>query len=171
MADIYKLASKIFKWEGGFSNHPNDSGGATMMGVTIGTYKTYCKKVGKPVPTVSDLKKITKVDVVDILRQLYWNPCKGDMIRNQSVANLFVNATWGSGLGYIKNMQKTLGLKADGIVGPKTLAALNDDPKKAHEKLWEARRLYFHKICLYNGANRVFLKGWLNRLNDFKYEV
>ena len=39
MANVYKLAPWIFKWEGGFVNDPDDLGGATNMGVTISTWK------------------------------------------------------------------------------------------------------------------------------------
>ena len=42
MADVRKLAPFILKWEGGFVNDPDDLGGATNMGVTIGTYEAYC---------------------------------------------------------------------------------------------------------------------------------
>lgn len=38
MADVRKLAPFILKWEGGFVNDPDDLGGATNMGVTIGTW-------------------------------------------------------------------------------------------------------------------------------------
>ena len=44
MADVRKLAPFILKWEGGFVNDPDDLGGATNMGVTIGTYEAYCRK-------------------------------------------------------------------------------------------------------------------------------
>ena len=40
MANVYKLAPWILKWEGGFVNDPDDLGGATNMGVTIGTWKS-----------------------------------------------------------------------------------------------------------------------------------
>ena len=48
MADVRKLAPFILKWEGGFVNDPDDLGGATNMGVTIGAYETYCRKKGYP---------------------------------------------------------------------------------------------------------------------------
>ena len=40
MVNVYKLAPWILKWEGGFVNDPADLGGATNMGVTIGTWKS-----------------------------------------------------------------------------------------------------------------------------------
>lgn len=60
MADVNKLAPFILKWEGGFVNDPDDLGGATNMGVTIGTYEAYCRKKGYPKPTVERLKTSRK---------------------------------------------------------------------------------------------------------------
>ena len=40
MANMNQLAPFILKWEGGFVNDPADLGGATNMGVTIGTWKS-----------------------------------------------------------------------------------------------------------------------------------
>ena len=39
MADINILAQFILSFEGGFSNHPADKGGATNKGVTIATWR------------------------------------------------------------------------------------------------------------------------------------
>lgn len=52
---------------------------------------------------------------------------KCDMINNQSIANLVVDMAWMSGVATTtKKIQAALGLKADGIIGPKTLGKLND---------------------------------------------
>lgn len=189
MADILKLYPIIKKWEGGFVNDPADAGGATNRGVTLNTYKNYCKLKKKPVPTVNDLRNITEETVIDILRVYYWNPCKADEIKNQSIANLVVNSVWGSGLGYIKKVQEVAGVKPDGIVGAKTLAAINGaDQRTLFSKLWNRRKKFFEDITansiaayekkigrkateteLMKHTNKRFLKGWLNRLNDFKF--
>ena len=60
MAKVELLVPFILKWEGGWVNDPDDLGGATNMGVTIGAYETYCRKKGYPKPTVERLKNITK---------------------------------------------------------------------------------------------------------------
>lgn len=171
MADISKLAPIIFRWEGGYSNHPNDNGGATMCGVTLTTYKRYCAKKGRPDPSVEDLKKITRETCVDILRIFYWNPMRADSIANQSIANLCVDNLWGSGTGYIKTIQRVVGVVADGIVGPKTIAAINvADQQRLFNDLKMRRKQFYEGICKRNPSQRVFLRGWLNRLNDFKFE-
>lgn len=46
----------------GFANDPDDSGGATMCGVTIGTFAAYRKSQGHKTTTVADLKNITYQD-------------------------------------------------------------------------------------------------------------
>lgn len=80
-----------------------------------------------------------------------------------------VDWCWASGVYGIKLPQRVLGVKDDGIVGRKTLAAINDypDKKELFQKLWNRRKKHFQDIAK-NGKEK-FLKGWLNRLNDFKY--
>ena len=94
-----------------------------------------------------------------------------DSIENQSIANLLVDYVWASGIYGIKYPQQVLGVKADGVVGPKTLAAINNypDQEELFNKLWKRREQHFRAIAG-SGYKKKFLKGWLNRLNDFKYE-
>ena len=82
-----------------------------------------------------------------------------------------VDWVWGSGRYGIAIPQSILGVPADGVVGEKTLHALNasPDPEGLFEKIKEVRKAYFNMICENRPANRRFLKGWLNRLSDFKW--
>ncbi|MBR2772622.1 MAG: peptidoglycan domain protein [Bacteroidales bacterium] len=171
MASIDKLIPKIKKWEGGYANNPYDTGGCTMMGITIATFRKY---YGAD-KTCADLKKITEQQWLHILKSGYWNKMQADLIQSQSIANLCVQMCWGSGVvTSIKKIQSCLGITVDGIVGKKTLAALNGDNsvqyhKAVFEKLWEMRKLWLINISKV-GNNKVFLKGWLNRLDDYKFE-
>jgi lysozyme family protein len=64
-----------------------------------------------------------------------------------------------------------LGVADDGIVGPVTLAAINGcpDQKALFDRLWERRKKHFEDIVRKDPAQSRFLRGWLNRLNDFKF--
>lgn len=171
MAKVELLAPLIFKWEGGWSDHPSDKGGKTNMGITLATWKS-CgyDKNGDFVVDEKDLKLATKEDVVNILRKYYWNRWQADLINNQSVANLLVGWVWGSGIHGIKIPQRILGVVVDGLVGAKTIAAVNSaNQKELFQKLWNAKKKFFEDICVANPSQKVFLKGWLNRLNDYKY--
>lgn len=191
MAKVELLLPKILKWEGGFVNDPVDSGGATNKGVTLETYKAYRKAHGMKTPTVADLKAITNETVMAILKEFYWDKMKADDIANQSIANLCVNMLWGSGTGYIKRIQSVLNVKQDGVVGPVTIGKINGwaNQKDLFDRLWNQRKKFFENIVandirvyerkigrkatereLLKHTKKRFLKGWLNRLNDFHYE-
>lgn len=172
MADVKKLVPHILKWEGGWANDPDDLGGATNKGVTFKTYKKYCKMIGKPQPSVGDLRRLDDEEFTDILKTLYWNVCKADFIESQSVANLIVDWAWNSGaVTAIKHVQRIVGVEDDGIVGKITLAAINSrSPLPLFGQIREARIDYYHSITNSRPANSKFLRGWLNRVNDFQFE-
>lgn len=173
MADVNKLAPFILQWEGGFVNDPDDLGGATNMGVTIGTWRQVgYDKDGDGKIDVNDLKLLTKEDVIKrVLKPHYWDRWQADKINNQSVANILVDWVWASGVHGIKKPQTLLGVKADGIVGPKTLQAINDYPnqKELFEKIRAIRIQFIDDICKARPTNNKFKKGWLNRINALKY--
>ena len=56
-------------------------------------------------------------------------------------------------------------MTADGIVGPKTITALNND-KEVKTKVYNARKAYFEAIVKKNPSQKKWLKGWMNRLNS-----
>lgn len=171
MANSSKLVPFILQWEGGFVNDPLDLGGATNKGITIGTFTEYRRRKGLKAPTVQDLKNISNEDWHEVFKGLYWDRWKADEIKNQSVANILVDWVWASGSHGIKRPQRLLGVTADGIVGSKTIAALNDkDPAELFRMIKADRIKFIDEICEKRPANNRFKKGWLNRINAIKYE-
>lgn len=173
MANIDKLAPFILRWEGGFVNDPVDKGGATNMGVTIGTWRSVgYDKDGDGDIDVDDLHLLDKEDVIErVLRPHYWNRWRADEILNQSVANILVDWVWASGTHGIKRPQRILGVTADGIVGPKTLAAVNSmDPMELHFRIKNDRIKFIDEICQRDPSQERFRKGWMNRINALAYQ-
>jgi lysozyme family protein len=173
MAKMELLVPTILKWEGGFVNHPADKGGATNKGITIGTFTHYRKQKGLPAPSVDELKNIANEEWMDILKTLYWDKWQADKLSSQAIANLLVDWVWASGAWGIKYPQQVLGVAPDGVVGAVTLAAVNGyaDQQELFRQLWQRRLQHFEDIARRDASQRVFLKGWLNRLNDFKFYV
>lgn len=172
MANVYKLAPWIFKWEGGFVNDPDDLGGATNMGVTISTWKQVgYDKDGDGDIDVDDLHLLTREDVVNrVLKPHYWDRWKADDIKSQSVANILVDWVWASGAHGIKIPQRLLGVTVDGIVGPKTIAAVNArNPRELFDMIKIARFDFIEDICHKRPTNNKFKRGWMNRINDISY--
>lgn len=188
MANIDKLIPFILRWEGGFVNDPTDRGGATNKGVTIATYEAYCRQKGLPCPTVEQLKNIPDVHWRDIIKTMFWDKWHADDIHSQKVANILVDWVWSSGVHGIKKPQVLLGVKADGIVGNKTISAVNfADQDELFAALYKERVKFLNAIVansvaayekkigrkateaeLLKYTQKRFIKGWLNRLNDIK---
>lgn len=171
MADVTKLIPHILKWEGGFVNDPDDLGHETNKGVTFQTYKLYRRRKRLPEPTVEDLKNISDEEFTDILKSLYWDACLGDRISSQSVANAIVDWAWNSGTKtVVKEVQRILGVKDDGIVGNITLAAINSrSPLPLFGAIQTARKFYIEEICISRPKNKKYRVGWLNRINNLQF--
>ncbi|MDE5982956.1 MAG: peptidoglycan domain protein [Duncaniella sp.] len=190
MANVDSLLPYILKFEGGFVNDPADAGGATNKGVTIATWRQVgYDKDGDGDIDVDDLKLLTDADVRNrVLKPHYWDRWKGDRIKSQGVANILVDWVWGSGKHGIVIPQRLLGVVPDGIVGEKTLAAINAaDPRQLFDTIFEARKKFLHDITnqsvaryerkigrkateaeLKKHTNKRFIKGWLRRLEAIK---
>lgn len=167
MANFDKYAPKLKKWEGSaFVNDADDAGGPTNSGVTLDTLRMHYG----PTKTVNDLRAMTQQQWTAIMKGNFWDKCWGDMIKNQSVAEIFVDWCINSGIGMIKKVQGIVGTKADGVLGPQTLAAINKyDQRRLHFAIKSARAAYYEDCVKNRSANLKFYDGWMNRLCSFQY--
>lgn len=171
MANYKNLVPFVLNWEGGFVNDPDDLGGATNRGVTMGTYEAYCRRKGYPKPTVERLKNLTDDEWTEIFKTQYWDRWQADRIVSQPIANILVDWVWLSGSHGIKIPQRLLHVGIDGIVGTKTLAALNErNPRQLFDQLKIARFDFIEDICRKRSANQKFKRGWMNRLNALTFD-
>ena len=171
MAKATILFQNIKEWEGGWSDHKNDKGGKTNMGITLKTWKS-CgyDKDGDGIIDERDLKLINEQDVFNVFKKHYWNRYRGDDIRNQSIANIVVDWLWMSGNHAIINVQKLLSIKADGVVGPITINTINQaNQRELFAQIKRIRKEFFEKVSRDNPTQNVFLKGWLRRLDSYVY--
>jgi lysozyme family protein len=183
-ADFEGYFPHLIKVEGSFFTITQfDKGGATKFGVTIGSYQMYCKGQ-KIVIVVCDKNKDNKVDKEDlaltVLRDVkpiyktgYWDFVHGDEIDSQPVAemicDLYVNSGSGKDNKHIKKLQRFLGIKDDGVIGSRTIKAINRaKPRWLYEAIYNYRVGYFKSIVRHNKSQKKFLKGWLNRLKILK---
>lgn len=167
MAHSERLMPWIKKWEGGFSNHPADRGGATNKGITIKTFRLFYGKEA----TVEHLRNMTDAQWQRIFLAGYWRPWKADSIRSQSIANICVDWAWASGtVTAIRQVQRLLGVRVDGIVGEQTLAAINKrDARELFDKIREARIAFVDAIIARDPSQQVFERGWKRRINDIDF--
>lgn len=183
-ADFEKYFPHLIKSEGVlFTVTQYDRGGATKFGVTLSTYKMWCNsnlitiaekpcdKDGNGKLNANDLRITTIDDVKPIYRKIYWDLVKADRIQNQAIAEIIVDMAINCGTGYrnqhIKAIQKFAGVKADGRIGEKTIAAINNsEPSKLYNYIFKYRKGFYQRLG--QGSQRKFVRGWLNRIHNLK---
>lgn len=167
MADYKVIVPFILKWEGGYADVKEDRGGATNKGVTIATFRSVYGKN----KTKQDLKNISDGQWNYIFKKLFWDKCRCGDILDQSVANIIVDYAWMSGTSRaIKDVQAIVGAAADGICGPKTVAAVNKaDAPILFNKIKARRIQFYNSIVKASPSQSKFLKGWMNRVNSLVY--
>ena len=139
--------------EGGFSNHPDDPGGATMYGIT--------EKVARENGYTGAMRDLTLDFAKSIYRKKYWDACRCDQMPDQLRYPLFDGAV-NSGPGQsIKWLQVALGVKADGAIGPVTQQAVNMvAPQPTRQKMIGARLRFMTQLANWPS----FSKGWARRI-------
>jgi lysozyme family protein len=158
MSDNFSI-SLLFtlKSEGGFSDDPHDPGGATMKGVTLEVYRDY---KGNSELTAADLKRITDAEISDIYMSRYWAKVRAEELPDGidlSVFDMGVNAGPATS---IKLLQRALGVTADGIFGPITLAAVSAAaPHALVQTLYQRQITYYRSLSTF----KYFGKGWTRR--------
>lgn len=163
MNEFSRALAKVLVHEGGYVDHPQDPGGATNRGVTQGVYDDYRRGMGKSTQTV---KKLTDGELESIYRARYWSLVKADSLP-PGVSYVVFDGAVNSGVAQsAKWLQRALGVKADGVVGPATLAAVN--AHHDYPALVDAicdRRLAFLKALK---TWKTFGRGWASRVSSVR---
>ena len=160
-----EMVEHIFDVEGGYVDHKNDKGGATNMGITIGTLSEWRKK---PV-TKQDVMNLTKVEAKQIYKTMYYDLVGGDKIVSNKVSLVLFDFGVNGGVGTINRIaQKVANAPAiNGIMGPQTLQAINkvNEVVMVRELIQGIQRRYID-IVLKDRTQMVFLSGWINRSHE-----
>src|SRR5689334_2968053 len=152
---------RLLAHEGGYSNHPDDPGGPTNFGITIFDYRKYVKADAG----AEDVRAMTLDAAKAIYCAKYWDALRCDDLPaglDYAVFDYGVN----SGVSRAaKVLQRLLGVPADGIIGPVTLAAARDcDCQRAVAALCEERLGFLRALRTWP----VFGKGWGRRVAEVK---
>lgn len=151
----------VLKHEGGWVNHPKDPGGETNMGVTKRTWEEWIGHRVEP----GSLKSLTVEDVAPLYKEKYWNRVRGDDLPSgvdYAVFDFAVN----SGTGRATRMlQQIAGVEADGIIGPRTLAAARAmNPRDLIEEICDKRLAFLQGLPTWP----TFGLGWSRRVAAVK---
>lgn len=164
---------KILRIEGGYQNMPDDSGNYTPCGTLAGTKfgvsaVAYSTWVGR-CATEQEMRNLTEQTAFNFY-SWYFDRYNNFQIENQQLAELSMNNTMGSPTAAAKVEQRVLnrlgyGLTVDGVRGPRTLAALNEEARRNLPRLYNAIREEW--IEYLRSLNSRFFAGWMVRMESF----
>ena len=162
--DLDEALGYLLDEEGGWSNNKNDRGGATMYGITQGTY-TQWRKDKKKAPT--QVRNITQDEARELYRELYWNAAGCDKLAWPISYMVFDGAVNSGPSRSVRWLQAALGLPLDGKVGPKTTLAAQQvvdagDGKKILAIL-DQRVAFLARLVQASNSQATFLLGWWRR--------
>lgn len=145
----------LLKHEGGFSDHAADPGGKTRYGIT--------EAVAREVGYRGDMRELPLDLAKRIYKDRYWDAVRAEELPEAiryAVFDAAVNSGPRQAIGWL---QRAVGAKDDGIIGPQTLALVRDaDPEQMVRRML-AQRLRF-MAGLPNWA--TFGRGWARRIAD-----
>lgn len=164
--------NKVLEIEKGFVNDKNDSGGATNWGITKRVYEAW---LGRTV-SIDEIKNMPRSHAVAIYKANYWDKIAGDSLKSYKIAYTLFDQAINRGVStVVKQAQSLVGLKADGIIGPATINALNSIAETDFiSKFLAASIASYRSIASNDGENdkdKKFLNGWLNRVNEISKYV
>ena len=183
MLSVLDIANGIVAREGGFVNDPDDPGGATNFGVTIGTMRGLGLDLdGDGDVDVADVRALSRDQAVDIFVEHYFErPGIGDLptVLQASVFDMYVNAG-GNAVVILQRMLRQMGhdIDVDGIIGPQTLGAAEAAATLAPDHIADAygiaRRNYYYRIADLRPRSRKYARrrdggkgGWIKRAEEF----
>lgn len=146
---------ELLEHEGGYVSHPSDPGGETNHGITAAVARAHGYQGPMrdlPIAIARGIAKIT-----------YWDAVKADQLP-EALRYAVFDAAYNSGVRQsIKWLQQAVGVDADGVIGPKTLAAVGGADARAL-----LMRLLSVRLRFLTGLKTwpAFGRGWARRVAD-----
>ena len=145
----------LLKHEGGFSDHAADPGGKTRFGIT--------EAVAREVGYRGDMRELPLDLAKRIYKDRYWDAVRAEELP-EAIRYVVFDAAVNSGprqaIGWL---QRAVGVRDDGVIGPITLSAVRaTDPQALLRRILSARLRFMTDLPTWP----AFGRGWARRIAD-----
>lgn len=168
MSDFSQAIGILLEQEGSiFTDDPNDAGGATRWGITLGDLKAHGADMdGDGDVDKDDVRNMTREQAIAHYKTYYWDGIRAGSITSQAIASKTfsngVNFGLTTGAILLQRAANGLGgsLEEDGKLGPKSFSFINSlDEKKLMDSLVKVQGDRYWDITLAN----IKKKGTLSK--------
>lgn len=144
-------------WEGsGYVDISGDLGGPTAFGISSRAH-----------PEIDNLAELTRNQAAKIYQRDYWTRIAGDEIASRSpaiAAALFDYAVHSGVKRSSRALQRAVGSRPDGKIGPRTLESFDTcEHSQTLERILIERSDFLIRLGT-EPSQRKFLKGWIRRV-------
>jgi lysozyme family protein len=144
---------RVLGHEGGYVNHPEDPGGETNWGITIGT----ARENGYH----ADMRSMNRNEAIVIYKRAFWTRNRCDEMPFAVAFQVFDGCVNHGAGNASRWLQKAIGAVADGVIGKETIAKTNAaDPVKVVFNMMAERMTFYTAIKQWDHFGR----GWINRM-------
>lgn len=174
-SDAFKIAlDLILELEGGYVNNALDPGGATNKGITQKIYDLYRIKKRRPRQFV---KNIDNSEVSEIYAMWYWQPIHGDALPPCVAIPVFDGAVHMGPRRSVRFLLESVGIPIPGTqpdgsevplseyISEDVLYEVGIDPFSTASAYLKIRRAYLRSLVDKRPSSRIFLRGWMNRID------
>lgn len=146
--------------EGGYVNNPTDPGGATNFGITQ-RYLDHVHASGAAAGYPTSVADLTSTQAAALYQANEWTTVQGDQLPWRLALLAFDTAVNEGPHRAITILQQALGVTADGVLGPATLAAAASAGPLTCRKFAAHRGVAYAQLYATEGQ---FELGWMDRL-------
>lgn len=145
----------LLKHEGGFSDHAADPGGKTRFGIT--------EAVAREAGYRGDMRELPLDLAKRIYKSRYWDAVRADELPEAVRYAVFDAAVNSGPRQAIRWLQRAVGVRDDGVIGPITLGAVRaTDPQVLLRRMLSARLRFMTDLPTWP----TFGRGWARRIAD-----
>ena len=163
MSDFDRSFTEVIGLEGDYTNDPDDYGRETKYGISKRSYPEL------------DIKNLTVDQAKEIYLRDYWNRMLLPQVKDHYVASEAFEQ--GVNLGRLQatnHIQMSIGMvaspvKVDGVIGPKTVAAMNGLGRSTQSFLKcmnGYQFIWYLKLVENDPKQKKFFVGWLRRISN-----
>jgi lysozyme family protein len=140
---------KLLQFEGGYVDHKYDPGGETNMGISKRSYPD------------EDIHELTLERAREIYHRDFWVPAQCDNMPDDLRFQLFDFSVHSGVRQAIKCLQRAVGVRDDGVIGPVTMKAVYAMPPSQINA-----RFNGHRLTLLADLKTwpAFSRGWVKRI-------
>jgi len=172
MADFNQAYKIMQSHEGGYGNDPDDPGGETYKGIArnihskwLGWHIIDLLKRERDFPSNLERHAELQNEVETFYEIQFWNRISGSLISDQAVANSIFDFAVNAGVNTSATLaQMVSGTKADGVIGPLSVEAINSVPTDHFLAAFTVAKIArYINIVKKRPSSRKYFYGWVCR--------